>query len=248
MNFTALEWACLLFGALLAGASKGGLPGLNTAAVVLFAQAMSARAATGTLLPLLIAADIVAVTMFRRTANWRELLRLTPSTIIGVILGAWLLGRVDDSSSQRLIGAIILALCALQLWRSRDRDPNAGVAWLKAPATIATVGVLAGSTTMIANAAGPVMTLYLLAMRLPKLEFVGTTAWFFFAVNLFKLPFMVGLGLLNVASLELDAMLLPALLLGVLGGRFVLERLPQVWFERAAIIMAVIGGLRLLLG
>ncbi len=246
MTFTALEWACLLFGALLAGASKGGLPGLNIAAVVLFAQAMSARAATGTLLPLLIAADIVAVMMFRRSANWRELLRLALSTIIGVVLGAWLLGRVDDISSQRLIGAIILALCALQLWRARDK--NAGVAWLKAPPTIATVGVLAGGTTMIANAAGPVMTLYLLAMRLPKLEFVGTTAWFFFAVNLFKLPFMIGLGLLNTASLQLDAMLLPALLLGVLGGRLVLERLPQVWFERAALALAIIGGVRLLLG
>jgi uncharacterized protein len=245
MTFTALEWACLLFGALLAGASKGGLPGLNTAAVVLFAQAIGARAATGTLLPLLIAADIVAVTMFRRSANWRELLRLAPSTIVGVILGAWLLGRIDDQSSQQLIGAIILALCALQLWRSRD--PNAGVAWLKAPATIGAVGILAGSTTMIANAAGPVMTLYLLAMRLPKLEFVGTTAWFFFAVNLFKVPFMISLGLLNTSSLQLDATLLPALLLGVFGGRFVLERLPQIWFERAALAMAIIGGARLLL-
>jgi uncharacterized protein len=245
MNFQALEWASLLLGAIIAGASKGGLPGLNTAAVVLFAQAMSARAATGTLLPLLIAADIVAVTMFRRNANWRELLRLAPSTIVGVIFGAWLLSRVDNQSSQHLIGAIILALCTLQIWRARD--PSAGTAWLKSPLTIAGVGVLAGSTTMIANAAGPVMTLYLLAMRLPKLEFVGTTAWFFFAVNLFKLPFMIGLGLVNASSLQLGMMLLPALLLGVFGGRFVLERLPQIWFERAALIMAVIGGARLLL-
>lgn len=231
-------------GAFFSGASKGGLPGVNMVGVILFAQVLPARIATGALLPLLLVADLVAVLIFRRTADWRQLWRVFPWTAVGILIGWVLLGRVDDVQMRRLIGVIILVLAGLQLWRARD--PNAGVQLVAQPATAAVVGVLAGFTTMIANAAGPIMSLYLLAMNLPKLAFAGFAAWFFLIVNLFKLPFMIGLGLIPTSSLVMDAMLAPLAIVGALGGRWVLERLPQVWFERFVLVFAVVGGLRLL--
>ena len=241
---TLLEWLLLGLGALVAGVSKGGLPGVNTVAVVLFTQVLPAKVATGALLPLLIAADVVAVLLFRNSANWRELWRIFPSTAVGVIFGALLLGRMDDAIVKPLIGMIVLVLCTLQFWRSKNA--GAGLDLVQHPVTATLAGMIAGFTTLIANAAGPIMTLYLLAMRLPKKEFVGTTAWFFFVVNLFKLPFMIGLGLVNTKSLELNFYLIPIVLLGVFLGRFAMQKLEQNTFNTIALGLAFLGGLRLL--
>ncbi len=244
MQFSLLEWVLLGLGALIAGSSKGGLPGINTLAVVFFIQVLPAKIATGALLPLLIAADVVAVLLFRNSANWRELWRIFPSTAVGVVLGALLLGQIDDAVVKPLVGIIVLILCALQFWRSKNA--GAGLDLVQHPVTAASAGIIAGFTTLIANAAGPIMTLYLLAMRLPKNEFVGTTAWFFFVVNLFKLPFMLGLGLINVQSLELNLYLIPVVILGVFIGRFAMQKLEQKTFNNLALILAFLGGLRLL--
>jgi uncharacterized protein len=244
MQFSSLEWLFLALGALIAGSSKGGLPGINTLAVVFFVQVLPAKIATGALLPLLIAADVVAVLLFRNSANWRELWRIFPSTAVGVILGALLLGQINDAVVKPLVGVIILILCALQFWRKGNA--NAGLELIQHPITAALAGIIAGFTTLIANAAGPIMTLYLLAMRLPKNEFVGTTAWFFFVVNLFKLPFMLGLGLVNIQSLELNLYLIPIVLLGIFIGRFAMQKLEQQTFNNIALVLAFLGGLRLL--
>ncbi len=244
MQLTWLEWVLLALGALVAGSSKGGLPGINIMAVVLFAQVLPTKVATGALLPLLIAADVVAVLLFRNSANWRELWRIFPSAALGVVFGALLLGQIDDAVVKRLMGVIILVLCGLQFWRSSNSQ--AGLGLVQHPIAAGLAGIIAGFTTLIANAAGPIMALYLLAMRLPKNEFVGTTAWFFCVVNLFKLPFMLGLGLVNIQSLELNLYLIPVVWLGVFIGRWAMQKLEQQVFNNIALGLALLGGLRLL--
>ena len=244
MQFSSFEWLLLALGALIAGSSKGGLPGINTLAVVFFVQVLPAKIATGALLPLLIVADFMAVLLFRNSANWRELWRIFPSTAVGVVVGALLLGQMNDAIVKPLIGVIILILCALQFWRSKNA--NAGLDLVQHPVTAASAGTIAGFTTLIANAGGPIMALYLLAMRLPKNEFVGTTAWFFLVVNLFKLPFIIGLGLVNFQSLELNLYLIPVVILGIFIGRFAMQKLEQKTFNNLALILAFLGGLRLL--
>ena len=165
---------------LIVGISKTGLAGSGIISVVMFALLLPGRAATGALLPLLIAADLIAVAMFRRQANWHELWRIFPATALGVIIGWALLDRIDDTTVKRLIGAIIVVVVLMQTVQ-RLRNGNRS---LEAPSWFAgVVGATAGFATMIANAAGPIMTIYLLAMRLPKLEFVGTGAWFFLVIN-----------------------------------------------------------------
>jgi len=109
------------------------------------------------------------------------------------------------------------------------------------------MGLLGGITTMLANAAGPVMTLYFLALGLPKMEFVGTIAWFFFLINLFKIPFSISLGIMKADTVPFTIVVLPAMLAGMFIGRWIVLRLPQRTFEILTIALSVIGGLRLIL-
>jgi uncharacterized membrane protein YfcA len=200
-------------------------------------------------LVVLIGADIVAVTAYRREVSWPHLLRLFPWAAVGVILGFLIMGRIDSQTTQRLIGVILLALVGLQFWRSR----SPAVAHLAEetqphPVVSGLAGVSAGITTMIANAAGPIMIIYLLAMRLPKLIFMGTSAWFFFAVNVFKVPFSYNLGLINFDSLRVSLPLIPFAMLGAVTGRILIKYIDQSLFELLAMVLTLVAGLRLLLG
>nr|WP_218853554.1 sulfite exporter TauE/SafE family protein [Schumannella luteola] len=107
-------------------------------------------------------------------------------------------------------------------------------------------GALGGFTTMVANAGGPVMSLYFLALRFDVLTFLGTSAWFFACVNLAKLPIVIGLGLLSWQSALLVLCLAPAVLLGALGGRWLARRLTQTQFTRIVLVLTVVGALYLL--
>ena len=117
----------------------------------------------------------------------------------------------------------------------------------RARRTAALAGTATGFSTMVANSAGPVASLYLLMMRTSKLAFVGTAAWLFFLLNLAKLPFSAGLGLITAESLRLDVVLLPTVLAGALVGVRVLRHVPQRAFERTTLVLTVVSSLVLLL-
>ena len=117
-----------------------------------------------------------------------------------------------------------------------------------APEITILAGIVTGIATMVANAAGPVMILYLLPRKLPKVEFIATTAWFFFALNLFKVPFSVGAGMMDAASPITAALLLPAAVIGGLTGKWLLPRIEQNAFELSALILTALASVRLLFG
>lgn len=249
-DLTWLQWTLLALGAFATGLSKTGIAGLGILAVAFFANALPARDSTGALLPLLIVADVFGVAIFRKHADWKYIWRLFPWVVGGVVLGALFMGRANAAAVERLIGGILLAMAGLHLWRQREaaRDPDGFAARLPHAVWFAGLtGVLAGFTTMVANAAGPVMVLYLLAMGLPKLAFLGTMAWFFFFVNLFKVPFSCWLGLVNPGSLVMDGILLIALLPGVLLGPRVVKHIPQRAFEWMVLILTVAAAVRLVI-
>jgi uncharacterized membrane protein YfcA len=242
------QWALAGLGAYLVGLSKTGIAGLGVLSVALFASALPARESTGIVLVVLIGADIVAVTAYRREVSWPHLLRLFPWAAAGVIIGFLIMGRIDSQTTQKLIGVILVSLVGLQFWRSRSK----AVAHLAEGAqphrlVSAVAGVSAGITTMIANAAGPIMIIYLLAMHLPKMIFMGTSAWFFFAVNLFKVPFSYSLGLINLDSLRISVPLIPFAVAGALTGRVLIKYIDQRLFELLAMGFTLLAGLRLLL-
>ena len=246
MNLTVWQWTLLALGAFFTGLSKTGIAGLGVLTVALFAMALPARASTGALLPLLLCADLFGVSFFRRHADWRQLWKLLPWVILGVAAGSLALGRINNAQVQRLIGLILLGMVGLHVWRKQRSDELAGTlphTWWFAALT----GTLAGFTTMVANAAGPIMVLYLLAVGLPKLVFIGTAAWFFMLVNALKVPFSLQLGLITVESLRMDALLLMPLVPGALLGPALLRRLNQKTFESMVLLLTVAAALRLLL-
>ena len=245
MTLEPWQWALAIIGALFVGVAKTGITGLGMVFVVIFAQILPAKQASGLVLPLLIFGDIIAVASYWRHARWRYLGRLLPWATVGVVIGYFTLGRIDDRQVKILIGVIILSLSALQFVRRMRADvgePERG--WWFAPL----IGALAGFATLVANAAGPLMAIYLLTLRLPKMEYVGTGAVFFFALNLFiKVPFMVRLGLISPASFSINLFLAPAVFAGAFLGRKILVKINQSFFENLVLGLSAAGGLLLII-
>jgi hypothetical protein len=243
MHWETWQWALAVFAALLVGIAKTGISGLAPLFIAIFANLLPTKQATGVVLPLLICGDIVAVASYRGHARWGKLWKLFPGAGGGGVLGYFALGRVDDRQARVMIGAIILALAgmyyAYRLRPERVLRPNQ--IWLAAA-----MGILAGFTTLIANAAGPLMTIYLLAVGLPKMEFMGTGAVFFLLLNLFKVPFVTHLGLITPGSLTLNLALVPAVLAGTWVGRKIIIRMNQGLFEGVALALSAAGGLKML--
>lgn len=242
ISLDAWSWVMAGAAALIIGISKTGIGGLGMLAVVLFAQILPAKQATGIVLPLLCFGDVMGVAIYRKHASWHHVWRLLPWTAVGVVAGYFALGRIDDRQARVLIGVIVLGLVAMHFIRRRVSGHETEHGSWFAP----TIGVFAGFTTLVANAAGPLMAVYMLAMRLPKLDYVGTGAVFFMLINLFKVPFMVHLGLITPASFALNLALAPAVLVGAWLGRMLVARIDQRAFENLALGLSLAAGVKLL--
>lgn len=245
--FTPLEWLLLAIAACAVGLSKSGMPAFGPVPAALFATVLPAKASTGAVLGLLLVGDLIAVRMYHAHADWTILRRLVPSVVVGVLLGVAVLWLADDAAVRRIIGAILVLLVALSLVLMLRRRRDGGESRPVPPALAHVFGPLGGFTTMVANAAGPVMSLYFVTSRLPVQAVLGTAAWFFLVVNAFKVPFSVGLGLITPQSLLLNLALVPALLVGALVGWRVARRIPAAWFERIVLVLTLASGLYLLL-
>jgi uncharacterized protein len=250
-GFTAVEIALLVIAAIGVGFAKTAIGGVGSLSVALFAAVLPARESTGALLPLLLVGDVIAVTIYRQHAEWPALLRLFPSVAAGVLLGVLFVARIGDLGMRRTIGWVLIVIVAVHLWQ-RWHQRDADLELLRAEqhrrrhATALVFGLLAGFTTMVANAAGPVMSIYLLSAGLGMLGFLGTTAWFFLAVNLFKVPFSVGLDLITVDSLLLNAWLVPAVGVGAVLGRVIIKRVDQSRFETLILFFVIVSSLNLI--
>jgi uncharacterized membrane protein YfcA len=242
-DLTVLQWLLAVAAAAGIGISKSGFAGVGLFHVIVFAFLFGARASTGMLLPMLIAGDVGAVLAFRRHARWDYLLRIIPPTAVGVIGGALLMSRLDDRTFRPVIGWIVIALAVLQ--SARMLRPGWFAEVPHAPIFAWAMGIAAGASSMLANAAGPVVTLYFLAVALPKWELVGTSAWFFLLMNVFKLPFSIGLGLGHANTLQLTVALAPAIAAGLFLGSWLTHRVPQRLFDGLLLAFAALAALRL---
>ena len=236
LPLSGIGWCVLVVAAVAVGIAKTALPGAATLAVALFAAVLPARASTGTLLILLLVGDAVAISAYRRDVDWATLRRLVPGVLLGVVAGAGFLMAAGDRATVLLI-AVTLAL------RRRPGPPT-----VQGPAGRLVYGTLSGFTTMAANAGGPVMTMYLLASRFAVTSFLGTTAWFFFLVNVVKLPFSIGLGVIHAETLGLDAVLAPVVIASALAGRRVAARMDQGLFNRLVTALTVVSAGYLIVG
>jgi len=228
--------------ALVVGFSKTGIPGAGIVLVPLMAIVFPAKTSVGVLLPMLIMGDFFAVGFYRHHAQWRKLAALLPAVAGGMLAATWALTRIQDHQMKPLLGWLVLSLLALELIRRRlgwERIPHH---WSFAVA----MGLLAGFGTTIGNAAGPVMTVYLVSRNLDKHQFLGTSAWFFMLVNLAKFPIFWRLGMITPQTLGFDLLGLPLIAAGALAGRALLPHLPQRAFTAVVMALAVLGALKLI--
>lgn len=250
-DLTLATWLILTAAAVLVGVSKTAIPGINTLSIAAFAAVLPARSSTGALLLLLLIGDIFALLAYRKHAHWPTLIRLIPAVIAGVALGALFLAFADDGWVRRVIGGILLLVVVITVWQ-RSWKPAERVSTVGGPpagtSQLASVsyGTLGGFTTMVANAGGPVMSMYFLAARFPVHAFLGTAAWFFAVINFVKLPISIGLGLITPELTLLALYLAPAVVVGALLGRWIAARIPQHVFDRAVIVCTVLGATYLL--
>lgn len=238
-QLTAVGWTIVVVAALLVGFSKTAIGGITMVAVAMFALVLPTKDSTGAILLLLLTGDLVAIWAYRKHVDWRLIVRLILPVLIGIGLGAVFLAMVDDVVLKRTIGAILLVLLVAGFWREKLRPHQ--------PAVGAAYGGLAGFTTMVANAGGPPMNLYLLAAGYDKWRFLGTSAWFFFVVNMTKLPVSIGLGIIRPELVALAAVLVPLVLVGTWIGRIVIKRIDQQLFERLVNVFVALSAVYLLL-
>lgn len=242
------QYELIALGAFLVGLGKGGLPGVGNLTVVIMALVLPAKASVGILLPILISADIIAILVYHRHAQWRYIRKLAPWIILGILFGFFVFGRVDNDQVRILIGLILLCMAAANLYKKwLDRGASVTSALHQHPAFVGTTGVIGGFATMVANAAGPVAALYFISSGLPKYAYIGTSAWFFFLVNLFKVPFMLNLQIIDWASIRYSASFMIYAVLGALIAPIIVKYINQRVFNFIVWFFVIVGGIRLII-
>ncbi len=244
-HFSHWGWVAVIGGAFAIGLNKGGLTGLGILPVLIFAIVLNAKESTGFILPLLVVGDVCAIGVYHRVVIWKVFWKLLPPTVVGVVIGSYLMNRIPEAKFGPLIGWIIMALIGVQFLRSALGEKVDHI--FESHTFGHGMGVLAGITTMLANSAGPVANLYFLSVGLPKWNLIGTSVWFFFVINLCKIPFSVHLGLTNATSLTLALMLAPLIVVGAFCGHRLAKIMPQKIFERFLLICTALGALKLIL-
>ena len=244
MPLSPTGYAIALLAALCIGLSKSGFSGISIVSVVLFADLYGAKASVGLALPLLIAADLMAYPAFRQHGSWQPVWKLLAPTLAGLLAGWWVLGSMDDHMLRRAIGAAILLMVAVQALRRVK--PETFDRWAHSRGCGTAAGLLGGFSTMLANAAGPVIQLYLMARRVPKMDLIGTGARFFLLINLIKVPLNAQLATITTSSLWENAKLLPAVAVGIFGGRRLIQYVPQRAFEWMIVGFSALAAIRLM--
>ncbi len=242
-DISVATWLIALFGAFSLGFSKTGFPGLAMVNVLIMAELFGAKMSVGIIVPLLVVCDLTVYPLFRRYSSWKELMPLLPPTFAGLIAGYFLLDHIDESTARKGIGLIVLLMFALQLVRLRF-----GQALARLPKSVGFrwgSGMMIGTSTIMANAAGPVFSIYALVEKMTKETFLGLGARCFLLVNILKLPLVGSLDLIDANSLKITLFVLPGIFAGIFIGRKIIQLIPQKLFEFLLYGFSVIAGVRL---
>ena len=244
MEISILEWIFIGISSFALGISKAGLKGFGVLMIAVMAVIFGAKASTGILVPMLIAGDIMAVIYYNRHAKWIYVFKLMPSMVIGVLI-AVLVGKnlPEHVFKWGMAIIILLGVFSMYLW-----DKGKIKAVPDSQVVSGTLGFLAGFTTMIGNLAGAFANLYFLAMKMPKNNFIGTAAWVFFIINVFKLPFHVfSWKTITYDTFLLNLKLLPFEILGFLMGVWLIRMISEKFFRNIVLILTAVGAIIILL-
>ncbi|TWO31577.1 sulfite exporter TauE/SafE family protein [Seonamhaeicola sediminis] len=242
-NLSSFNWLAVGLAAFVLGISKSGIKGIGILIVLILAFVFGEKASTGILLPMLISADILAVSYYNRHTQWKFIKMLLPWMIIGVLVGVWVGDAISEVLFKRVMAVIIIGSILVMWFFENRKSTTVPGNKLFSYST----GFLAGFTTMIGNLAGPISNVYFLAMRLPKNEFIGTAAWLFFIINVFKLPFHFFVWkTVSKDTLMINLVLFPLVAIGFFAGAKVVKLISNSNYRRFIIIITAIGGILML--
>lgn len=237
---SVLNWFLIALSAFILGLSKAGVKGIDMLNVTLMALVFGSKASTGVVLPLLCAADLLAVWYYHRHAQWSHFWKLLPWMVAGILIGMVVGKDLNEAVFRKIMAVIIVLTVVIVLFmefRKRSVVPNN-------PLFAAGMGLISGFTTMLGNLAGAFSNLYFLALRMPKNDFIGTAAWLFLVVNFFKLPLQAFVWKnISGSSLRIDLLLLPALVLGFILGIRIVARITDDRYRKVVILLTLIGAI-----
>ncbi len=242
-----LSWSntlLALLGALFLGLGKSGVKGIGVIIVTIMALVFGGKSSTGVLIPMMIVADVFAVVYYHRHTQWRLLRNLLPAMIVGVLIGVWIGNDISDHLFKQIMAVFILMTVLVMIWMDHKKNKNISHHWIFSSG----MGLVSGVTSMIGNLAGSFVNIYFLAMRLPKNEFIGTAAWLFFIINVFKLPFHVFVWkTVTSESLVVNLFLLPGILIGFFAGVKLVKLVNNDFYRKFIMAVMVIGALLILI-
>lgn len=238
------NWLILILCAVIVGLAKTGVVGVYHIVVPLLATIFGGKDSTGFLLPILIIADIIAVVWYRRSAEWKHIARVYPAALVGVVFATWVGQLIEDQTFKYLMGMAVLLGLGIMWYMEKRKDQSVPTnRWFGIG-----LGLLAGFATMIGNAAGPIMAVYLLAMKLPKNAYIGTVAWFFFLINLTKVPFHLFVWeTIRQETLLLGLAMIPAIAIGGFGGIWIVKHIPDKYYRPIVMFATVVSAVLLFL-
>jgi len=238
-NLLPWQWTAWIILGLFIGLSKTGFNTITAVIIPVIALIFGARESTGVILPMLIFADIMAVSYYHREVEWKYVLKPLPWALAGFAAAIFADKLVPVQEFKYLMGGCIFAGLVVMIWndyRSKENPPPSGW-WFSA-----LFGIAGGFSTMIGNVAGPIMAVYLLSMKLPKKNFVGTTAWFFFLINLLKLPIQIFFwNNITAKTLLFDVTLVPLIIIGAILGIFLVKVISESLYRKTVLILALIS-------
>ncbi|MPW24719.1 TSUP family transporter [Alkalibaculum sp. M08DMB] len=245
IDLTLIQWILLIISAIFVGLSKTSISAFLMIVIPIIASVFGGKESTGIILPMLIVGDVFALYYYNRHADWKDVIKLLPWTAIGLGLGIFVGNFINDQTFISII-AISIMLCLIILIYCEVKGDKLIVPkgfWFHGFA-----GILTGFTSMIGNAAGPIFSVYLLSLGFNKNKFLGTTAWFFFIVNISKIPLQVIFWHnISLNNAMFTAILIPAIAFGAVIGSFLIKKINEKLFKYAIIMMTAIVAIKLLI-
>ncbi len=236
-------WFVTLFSAWLVGVSKSGLKGIAMVTIPLLAYFYGGMASAGLLVTFLVFGDIFAIRYYYKSLQWKHIKKLYPYALAGIGLALLVGGMISDNQFRNIIGISVLSCLGLIFYKDYTGGPDGFTRkkWFGR-----TLGVTGGFATMIGNAAGPIFNLYLLSMKLPKNSFIATGAVFYLSLNLIKVPlhFFVWESI-SLKTLQLNFIMLPAVWLGSVTGKYLVRFIPDREFRIFVTIVIAVSAMLL---
>jgi len=240
-----LQWIVIVIAAFIVGFSKTGIGGVTMLIIPVLASVFGGKDSTGILLPMLLVGDVFAVSYYHKSAKWKDVIKPIPWALIGVILGSLIGNYISDAAFVKLIGIMVMLCLGILLYTEMKKQ---SMTVPDAPWFYITAGILSGFASMIGNAAGPIFSIYLLALGFSKNNFMGTSAWFFFIINMSKVPFQIFMWHnINLKNLMVTVLMIPLITAGALTGGYVLKKINEKYFRYLIIVMTAIAAFRLII-